>query len=105
MINSEETEHRAADKLIPDFSELLAMEIELVSDLGQTTLPLREILNLERGSVIDLGKPAGESVEIYVNGRIIGRGEVMVYEKNLAIRVNEVLDANAVLYYFAKENN
>ncbi|MDR2153092.1 MAG: flagellar motor switch protein FliN [Helicobacteraceae bacterium] len=98
-------ETKNADELIPDFSELLAMEIELVSDLGQTTLPLREILNLERGSVIDLGKPAGESVEIYINGRIIGRGEVMVYEKNLAIRVNEVLDANAVLYYFARERN
>ncbi|GHS89233.1 hypothetical protein FACS189487_09060 [Campylobacterota bacterium] len=92
-----------SDDLIPDFSELLAMEIALVSDLGQTALPLKEVLSLERGSVIDLGKPAGESVEIYVNGRIIGRGEVMVYEKNLAIRVNEVLDANAVLYYFSKE--
>ncbi|MDR2905313.1 MAG: flagellar motor switch protein FliN [Helicobacteraceae bacterium] len=92
-----------ADDLIPDFTELLAMEVELVSDLGQTSLPLRDVLNLEKGSVIDLGKPAGESVEIYINGRIIGRGEVMVYEKNLAIRVNEVLDANAVLYYFSKE--
>ncbi|MDR0664047.1 MAG: flagellar motor switch protein FliN [Helicobacteraceae bacterium] len=105
MTNQTNQEAKNADEMIPDFSELLAMEIELVSDLGQTTLPLREVLNLERGSVIDLGKPAGESVEIYVNGRIIGRGEVMVYEKNLAIRVNEVLDANAALYYFAKETN
>jgi flagellar motor switch protein FliN/FliY len=98
---TEETSN--VDAMVPDFSELLAMEIELVSDLGQTTLALKDILTLERGSVIDLGKPAGESVEIYVNKRIIGRGEVMVYEKNLAIRVNEVLDANAVLYYFARE--
>ncbi|MDR2638221.1 MAG: flagellar motor switch protein FliN [Helicobacteraceae bacterium] len=98
-------EIKSADELVPNYSELLAMEIELVSDLGQTNLPLRDILALERGSVIDLGKPAGESVEIYVNERIIGRGEVMVYEKNLAIRVNEVLDANAALYYFAKEKN
>ncbi|GHV04404.1 hypothetical protein AGMMS50229_05720 [Campylobacterota bacterium] len=94
---------RTTEELIPDFTELLAMEIDLVSDLGQTSLPLREVLNLEKGSVIDLQKPAGESVEIYINGRIVGRGEVMVYEKNLAIRVNEVLDANAVLFYFSKE--
>jgi flagellar motor switch protein FliN/FliY len=104
-MKNQPADSKTADDLIPDFSELLAMEIELVSDLGQTTLPLREVLNLERGSVIDLAKPAGESVEIYVNKRIIGRGEVMVYEKNLAIRVNEVLDANAVLYYFAKETS
>lgn len=91
------------EELIPDFTELLAMEVELDSDLGQTTMSLRDVLVMERGTVIDLQKPAGESVEVYVNSRIIGKGEVMVYEKNLAIRINEVLDANAVLYFFSKE--
>lgn len=86
-----------------DYEGLLDMEVEFVSDLGQTTLSLSEILKLEKGSVIDLGKPAGESVESYVNHRIIGKGEVMVYEKNLAIRINEVLDSSAVLYYLSKE--
>ncbi|MDD3595427.1 MAG: flagellar motor switch protein FliN [Sulfuricurvum sp.] len=86
-----------------DYEGLLDMEVEFVADLGQTTLSLGEILKLEKGSVIDLGKPAGESVESYVNRRIIGKGEVMVYEKNLAIRINEVLDSSAVLYYLSKE--
>lgn len=86
-----------------DYEGLLDMEVEFVADLGQTTLSLKEILKLEKGSVIDLGKPAGESVESYVNRRIIGKGEVMVYEKNLAIRINEVLDSSAVLYYLSKE--
>lgn len=86
-----------------DYEGLLDMEVEFVADLGQTSLSLGEILKLEKGSVIDLGKPAGESVESYVNHRIIGKGEVMVYEKNLAIRINEVLDSSAVLYYLSKE--
>lgn len=86
-----------------DYEGLMDMEVEFVADLGQTTLTLGEILKLEKGSVIDLGKPAGESVESYVNRRIIGKGEVMVYEKNLAIRINEVLDSSAVLYYLSKE--
>jgi flagellar motor switch protein FliN/FliY len=90
---------------IPDYTSLLDMDVELVSDLGQTNMTLRDILNLEKGSVIDLEKPAGESVEIYVNGRIIGKGEVMVFEKNLAIRVNEILDSKAVLYFFSKEES
>ena len=51
----------------------------------------------------DLQKPEGESAEVYINGRIIGKGEVMVYEKNLAIRLNEVLDANQLIYYLTKE--
>lgn len=86
-----------------NYEGLLDMEVEFVADLGQTSLSLGEILKLEKGSVIDLGKPAGESVESYVNNRIIGKGEVMVYEKNLAIRINEVLDSSAVLYYLSKE--
>ena len=86
-----------------DYSGILDMEVEFVADLGEAEVTVREILNYAKGSVIDLKKPAGESVESYVNGRILGRGEVMVYEKNLAIRINEVLDSSAVLYHLSKE--
>lgn len=86
-----------------NYSGLLDMEVEFVSDLGRTELSLEEILKLKKGSIIDLKKPAGESVESYVNGRILGKGEVMVYEKNLAIRINEILDSSAVLYHLSKE--
>ncbi|MEA2092213.1 MAG: flagellar motor switch protein FliN [Campylobacterota bacterium] len=86
-----------------NYSGLLDMEVEFVADLGETELSIAELLQLEKGSIIDLKKPAGESVESYVNGRILGKGEVMVYEKNLAIRINEVLDSSAVLYHLSKE--
>ncbi|MFA6760743.1 MAG: flagellar motor switch protein FliN [Sulfuricurvum sp.] len=86
-----------------DYTGLLDMEVVFESFLGETELSIRELLALEKGSVVDLKKPAGESVESYVNGRILGRGEVMVYEKNLAIRINEVLDSNAVIYHLSKE--
>ncbi len=88
-----------------DYSGLLDMEVEFISDLGETQASVEEILKYEKGSIIDLKKPAGESVESYVNGRIIGKGEVMVYEKNLAIRINEILDSSAVLYHLAKEKD
>jgi flagellar motor switch protein FliN/FliY len=87
-----------------NYEGLLDMEVDFIADLGQTSLSIKEILALQKGSVIDLSKPAGESVEAYVNNRIIGKGEVMVYEKNLAIRINEVLDSTAVIYYLSKEN-
>ncbi len=86
-----------------NYSGLLDMEVEFVSDLGETEATIADILKYEKGSIIDLKKPAGESVESYVNGRILGKGEVMVYEKNLAIRINEILDSSAVLYHLAKE--
>ena len=92
------------EEVIPDYEELLDTEVLFESDLGRVEMTLREILNLQRGSVIDLHKPAGESAEVYINGRIIGKGEVMVYEKNLAIRLNEVLDSNSLIYYLTKED-
>ncbi len=99
-----ELETKDKKEVLPfDFERLLDIEVEITAFLGETELTLEEILHLGVGSVIDLNKPAGESVETYVNGRIIGRGEVMVYEQNLAIRINEILDADAVLYYLSKE--
>ena len=91
------------EKYIPDYEDLLDTEVIFESDLGRVDLSIKEILALQKGSVIDLHKPAGESAEVYVNGRIIGKGEVMVYEKNLAIRLNEVLDSNSLIYYLTKE--
>jgi flagellar motor switch protein FliN/FliY len=86
------------------YDGFLDMEINFSANLGETTLRLRDVLKLAKGSIIDLEKPAGESVEVYVNRRIIGKGEVMVYEKNLAIRMNEILDATGVIYHISKEN-
>jgi flagellar motor switch protein FliN/FliY len=91
------------EKLLPNYSGLLDMEVVFEADLGRVDMTLREILKLEKGSVIDLQKAAGESVDVYINGRILGKGEVMVYEKNLAIRLNEVLDSNTIIYYLSKE--
>ncbi len=102
MPDSDMNERASVSKRF-DFDRLLDIEVEITAFLGETELTLGEILHLNVGSVIDLQKPAGESVETYVNGRIIGKGEVMVYEKNLAIRINEILDADAVIYYLSKE--
>lgn len=93
----------SAEELLIDYSGLLDMQAEFSSYLGAVDLTLAEILKLQKGSIIDLKKPAGESVEIFINERIIGKGEIMVYEKNLAIRVNEILDSKTVIEYFSKE--
>ena len=95
---------RYLEGIMENYSGLLDMEVVFCSELGATKIPLLDILRFEKGSIIDLQKPAGESVEIFINRRIIGKGEVMVYEKNLAIRVNEILDSNAIIYYLTRES-
>jgi flagellar motor switch protein FliN/FliY len=89
--------------LIKGYEDLLDIGVEFISELGMTSMSIKDLLKLEKGSVIDLEKPAGESVELYINNRIFGKGEVMVYEKNLAIRINEILDSKSVIQYFKKE--
>lgn len=89
--------------LIRGYEDLLDIGVEFISELGMTSMSIKDLLKLEKGSVIDLEKPAGESVELYINNRIFGKGEVMVYEKNLAIRINEILDSKSVIQYFKKE--
>ena len=85
------------------YEKLDDISVILTAELGSTTLAIDEILKLSKGSVIDLQKPAGESVELFINNKIIGKGEVMVYEKNLAVRINEILDSKSVIQYFSKE--
>ena len=82
---------------------LADINVIFTSYLGQTKLSLSELLNIKVGTVIDIDKQAGESVEIYVNDKILGRGEVMVYDQNLAIRINEILNSNSVIKYFKDE--
>jgi flagellar motor switch protein fliN len=89
--------------LFKSYDELMDISVDFIAELGTTTVSINELLKFETGSVIDLEKPAGESVELYINNRIFGKGEVMVYEKNLAIRINEILDSKSVIQYFKKE--
>ncbi len=91
------------DKLLSGYENLLDINVDFIAELGTTFLSIDKILKLEKGSVIDLEKPAGESVELFINKKIFGKGEVMVYEKNLAIRINEILDSKSVIQYFKKE--
>jgi len=90
-------------KLLSGYENLVDINVDFIAELGTTALSIRELLKLDKGSVIDLGKPAGESVELFVNNKIFGKGEVMVYEKNLAIRINEILDSKTVIQYFKRE--
>ncbi len=86
-----------------NYEKLLDIGVDLVTELGSVNMSVRDFMKIRKGSVIDLQKPAGESVELYINHKIIGKGEVIVFENNLAVRINEILDADALMQYFKKE--
>ena len=71
---------------------LMDVNMELTVELGRTKKPIKEILGMGEGTVIELDKLAGEPVDILVNGRIIARGEVVVIDESFGVRVTEILD-------------
>lgn len=70
------------------------VELELKIELGRTEMFLEDVLRLKRGSVVALDKLAGDPVDIYVNGRLVARGEVLVLNDNFCVRVAELVAGN-----------
>ena len=56
-------------------------------ELGRTKSSIREVMELEEGSVVELDKIAGEQVEIYVNEKLVAKGEVIVIEDKFGVRI------------------
>lgn len=71
------------------------VELDLKIELGRTQMHLEEVLKLHKGSVVPLDKLAGDPVDIFVNGRLIARGEVLVLNDNFCVRVAELITAEA----------
>ena len=67
------------------------VELDLKIELGRTHMYLEDVLKLRKGSVVPLDKLAGDPVDIFVNGRLIARGEVLVLNDNFCVRVAELL--------------
>lgn len=73
--------------------ELLAdVELEVIIELGRTRKALRDIYDLKIGTIVELDKQAREPIDILVNNSPVARGEVMIFEDALAVRVTEIMN-------------
>lgn len=70
------------------------VDLDLKIELGRTKMQLEEVLKLRRGSVVALDKLAGDPVDIYVNGRMVARGEVLVLNDNFCVRVAQLVGSD-----------
>ncbi len=67
------------------------VELDVKIELGRTHMYLEDVLKLSKGAVVPLDKLAGDPVDIYVNGRLIARGEVLILNDNFCVRVAELV--------------
>lgn len=72
------------------------VDLDVRIELGRTQMYLEDVLKLKRGAVVPLDKLAGDPVDVYVNGRLIARGEVLVLNDNFCVRVAELLTSDDV---------
>ncbi len=78
-------------KLTGDMDFLLDIPLEISVELGRTKILINELLKLGQGSVIELSKLAGETLEILANRKLIARGEVVVVNEKYGIRLTEII--------------
>ncbi|HEY5608925.1 MAG TPA: flagellar motor switch protein FliN [Alphaproteobacteria bacterium] len=79
-----------------------AKELEAVYDvpvnlsavLGRATMQVNQLLKLGRGAVVELDRKVGEAIDIYVNNRLVARGEVVVVEDRLGVTMTEIIKAD-----------
>jgi flagellar motor switch protein FliN/FliY len=72
----------------PDY--LLDVRLTLSVEVGRVQMPVREVMELGPGSIVELQRAAGEPVEIYANGRCIGHGEIVVVGDQFGVRIGEL---------------
>lgn len=80
-----------------DIDYLLDIGMDLSIELGRSKLNFREVLALKEGAVVELDRLAGDPVDLFVNKKLIARGEVVVIDDNFGVRVTEILSPAELL--------
>jgi len=77
----------------PDRLDLLSnIEMDVTAELGRTRMTVRELLTLTPGTVVELDRMAGSPIDLYVNGTLIARGEVVVIDEEFGVRISEIVN-------------
>ncbi len=77
--------HAGALELLSD------VEMEVTVELGRTTMPIRDLLSLQPGMVVEIDRAAGAPIDVLVNGRRIASGEVVVIDEEFGVRITEIV--------------
>ncbi len=69
--------------------------VQLAAVLGKTSMPVNQLLRLGRGAVVELDRKVGEPIDIYVNNRLVARGEVLIVDDHLGITMTEIIKSDS----------
>jgi flagellar motor switch protein FliN/FliY len=93
-----EAESRGAPDKAPqsakDLEAVYDVPVQISAVLGRATMQVSQLLKLGRGAVVELDRKVGEAIDIYVNNRLVARGEVVVVDERLGVTMTEIVKAD-----------
>ena len=88
---SQSVERVAVLRDAQDLEAVYDIPVQVSAVLGKTTMKVSQLLKLGRGAVVELDRKVGEAIDIYVNNRLVARGEVVVVEDRLGVTMTEII--------------
>jgi flagellar motor switch protein FliN/FliY len=79
------------DKTATDLAPVFDVPVNISAVLGRASLSVAQLLQLGQGSVLELDRKVGEAIDIYVNNRLVARGEVVVVDERLGVTMTEII--------------
>jgi flagellar motor switch protein FliN/FliY len=77
-----------------DLEAIYDIPVQISAVLGKTSMQVNQLLKLGRGAVVELDRKVGEAIDIYVNNRLVARGEVVVVEDRLGVTMTEIIKSD-----------
>ncbi|WP_299011041.1 flagellar motor switch protein FliN [uncultured Caulobacter sp.] len=80
-----------ADKTASDLAPVFDVPVNISAVLGRAHMSVAQLLQLGQGSILELDRKVGEAIDIYVNNRLVARGEVVVVDERLGVTMTEII--------------
>jgi len=81
------------EKSVADLEAIFDVPVRVSVILGRSKIPVAELLKMDIGTVVELDRQVGEAIEIYVNDKLIARGEIVLVENRLGVTMTEIIKA------------
>lgn len=93
---SESVEHISAPKEKGNLDLIMSVPVEVSVEVGRTKKRIKEILDFKKGTLVELDRVAGEPMDIFVNGKCIAKGEVVVIDDKFGVRITKIMKTNDI---------
>lgn len=93
--DSGDTDEIDAEQLKTDISAIYEVPVQVSAVLGSSSMQVSQLLKLSRGAVIELDRKVGEAIDVFVNNRLVARGEIVVVDDHLGITMTEIIKTDS----------